>query len=34
MAPSTAQRRWLGRRSYTTVTGKGDGGMHPPLPRR
>lgn len=27
------QRRWLGRRSYMTVTGKGDGGAHPPLPR-
>ncbi|MBI3451260.1 MAG: iron ABC transporter permease, partial [Rhodospirillales bacterium] len=29
-----AQHRWLGRRSYTTVTGKGDSGMPPPLPRR
>jgi iron(III) transport system permease protein len=28
------QRRWLGRRSYTSVSGKGDAGMHPPLPRR
>ncbi|MEP6969041.1 MAG: iron ABC transporter permease [Betaproteobacteria bacterium] len=28
------QQRWLGRRSYTSVSGKGDGGMHPPLPRR
>ena len=28
------QQRWLGQRSYTSVTGKGDGGMHPPLPRR
>jgi len=27
-----AQRRWLGRRSYATVTGKGDAGLHPPLP--
>lgn len=27
-----AQRRWLGRRSYVTVTGKGDAGLHPPLP--
>jgi iron(III) transport system permease protein len=27
------QRRWLGRRSYATVTGKGDAGLHPPLPR-
>ncbi len=29
-----AQRRWLGRRSYTTVTGKGDAGIHVQLPRR
>ena len=29
-----AQRRWLGRRSYATVTGKGDAGLHVPLPRR
>jgi iron(III) transport system permease protein len=28
------QHRWLGRRVYTTVTGKGDSGMPPPLPRR
>jgi iron(III) transport system permease protein len=28
------QQRWLGRRSYTSVSGKGDGGLHPPLPRR
>jgi iron(III) transport system permease protein len=28
------QRRWLGRASYATVTGKGDAGLHPPLPRR
>ncbi len=28
-----AQRFWLGRRSYTTVSGKGDAGMHPLLPR-
>jgi iron(III) transport system permease protein len=28
------QQRWLGQRSYTSVTGKGDAGMHPPLPRR
>lgn len=28
-----AQRFWLGRRSYTTVSGKGDAGMHPMLPR-
>jgi iron(III) transport system permease protein len=27
-----AQRRWLGRKSYTTVTGKGDSGVHPRLP--
>lgn len=30
----TAQRRWLGRKSYTTVTGKGDGGIHVELPKR
>ncbi|MFK7859783.1 MAG: ABC transporter permease [Granulosicoccus sp.] len=29
-----AQRRWLGKKSYTTQTGKGDGGMHVLLPRR
>jgi iron(III) transport system permease protein len=29
-----AQRRWLGKRSYTTQTGKGDGGLHVLLPRR
>jgi iron(III) transport system permease protein len=28
-----AQRFWLGRKSYTTVAGKGDAGLHPPLPR-
>lgn len=27
-----AQRFWLGRKSYTTVAGKGDAGVHPPLP--
>ena len=27
-----AQRFWLGKKSYTTVTGKGDSGVHPPLP--
>lgn len=27
-----AQQRWLGRRSYTTVTGKGDAGIPLPLP--
>ncbi|MCB1377747.1 MAG: iron ABC transporter permease [Alphaproteobacteria bacterium] len=27
------QRFWLGRRSYTTLTGKGDSGHHPLLPR-
>lgn len=26
------QRFWLGRKSYTTVTGKGDAGVHPALP--
>ena len=29
-----AQRRWLGRRSYATITGKGDAGVHIRLPRR
>jgi iron(III) transport system permease protein len=29
-----AQHRWLGNRSYTTVTGKGDSGLPLPLPRR
>ncbi|MEO8714243.1 MAG: iron ABC transporter permease [Acetobacteraceae bacterium] len=29
-----AQRSWLGGRSYTTVSGKGDGGFPAPLPRR
>ena len=28
-----AQRAWLGKRSYTTVTGKGDAGVHPLMPR-
>ncbi len=28
-----AQRKWLGRKSYTTVTGKGDAGVHPHMPK-
>jgi iron(III) transport system permease protein len=28
-----AQHRWLGRASYTTVTGKGDSGLPMPLPK-
>jgi len=28
------QQRWLGRRGYTTVTGKGDAGLSARLPRR
>ena len=28
-----AQRFWLGRKSYTTVSGKGDSGVHPAMPR-
>jgi iron(III) transport system permease protein len=28
------QYAWLGKRVYTTVTGKGDSGIAPPLPRR
>ncbi|WP_371168190.1 ABC transporter permease [Aliiroseovarius sp. 2305UL8-7] len=27
-----AQRRWLGKKSYTTVSGKGDSGVHPNMP--
>ena len=34
LAAFYAQRFWLGRRSYTTVSGKGDAGIHPLLPRR
>jgi iron(III) transport system permease protein len=29
-----AQQRWLGNKSYTTMTGKGDAGLAVPLPRR
>jgi len=29
-----AQRRWVGTKSYTTVTGKGDAGLFAPLPKR
>jgi iron(III) transport system permease protein len=32
MAAFTAQRLWIGTRSYTTISGKGDSGMPPPLP--
>lgn len=32
MAAFTAQRMWVGSGSYTTVTGKGDAGVPPPLP--
>ncbi len=28
-----AQRFWLGKKSYTTVSGKGDAGVHPQMPR-
>ncbi|MCZ8261429.1 MAG: iron ABC transporter permease [Beijerinckiaceae bacterium] len=28
------QQRWLGKKSYTTLTGKGDAGLPTPLPRR
>ena len=34
LAAFYAQQRWLGRRSYTTLTGKGDAGLPIPLPRR
>ncbi len=29
-----AQRFWLGSKSYTSVSGKGDAGVHPMMPRR
>jgi iron(III) transport system permease protein len=32
LAAFYAQHRWLGRRAYTTVTGKGDAGLPAPLP--
>ena len=32
LAAFYAQRFWLGRRSYTTMTGKGDSGVHAALP--
>ena len=28
-----AQRAWLGKKSYTTVSGKGDAGVHPLIPK-
>jgi iron(III) transport system permease protein len=34
LAAFYAQHHWLGRKSYATVTGKGDSGVHLPLPRR
>jgi iron(III) transport system permease protein len=34
LAAFYGQQRWLGRKSYTTVTGKGDAGVHVPLPGR
>ncbi len=34
LAAFHAQRRWLGRKSYATVTGKGDSGVPVRLPRR
>lgn len=34
LAAFAAQRRWLGKKSYTTLTGKGDAGLHATLPRR
>ena len=33
LAAFWAQRFWLGRKSYTTMTGKGDSGVHPLLPK-
>jgi iron(III) transport system permease protein len=32
LAAFWAQQRWVGRGTYTTVTGKGDSGIPPPLP--
>ncbi|RJT40684.1 iron ABC transporter permease [Mesorhizobium waimense] len=32
LAAFYAQRFWLGQKSYTTVSGKGDSGIHPHLP--
>ncbi len=34
LAAFWAQQRWLGGKSYTTMTGKGDAGLPVPLPRR
>ena len=34
LAAFWVQYAWLGKRVYTTVTGKGDSGVPPPLPRR
>ena len=34
LAAFWAQQRWLGNKSYTTMTGKGDAGLPVPLPRR
>ncbi len=28
------QRKWVGKKSYTTITGKGDAGIHAKLPKR
>ncbi|MBT6100311.1 MAG: iron ABC transporter permease [Oceanospirillaceae bacterium] len=33
LAAFFAQRKWLGKKSYTTVSGKGDSGVHPLMPR-
>ena len=33
LAAFYGQRRWLGNKSYTTVTGKADTGIHPRLPK-
>jgi iron(III) transport system permease protein len=34
LAAFWAQQQWLGKKSYTTMTGKGDAGLAVPLPRR
>ena len=34
LAAFYAQRFWLGNKSYTSISGKGDAGVHPMMPRR
>jgi iron(III) transport system permease protein len=28
------QNQWLGKKSYISISGKGDSGMHPELPKK